>query len=212
MTLTFARFDLMSWFPRRQTLLPLVFIVVIGIGLPVPGMAIAASAFVTSLMLSVPFLGDERDHLDMLYGVLPISRRAIVIGRALSILAYGAAATAVATVVTLSMAAIRGTAAAPELLAVAYAASFAIVGLSVGVQLPVLFRVGYSRGRLMVYVPALLVAGGAWIAQSAGLLDSNMIASIPLTLGVWICVAIGALSLVAGTAIAVRMYSSRELR
>ncbi|MER7448200.1 hypothetical protein [Microbacterium sp. NPDC097977] len=34
----------------------------------------------TSLMLSGPFLGDERDHLCTLYGILPISRRVVVVG------------------------------------------------------------------------------------------------------------------------------------
>lgn len=211
MIFAFTRFDLMSWVPRKQTLLPLVFIVVVGIGLPVPGMAIAASAFVTSLMLSAPFLGDERDSLDTLYGVLPVSRRAIVFGRALSILAYGVVAMIIATVVTLSTAAVRGTTVAPGLLAVAYAAAFAIVGLSIGVQLPVLFRVGYSRGRFMVYAPVLLIAGGAWIAQSTGMLNGDVISSIPFALGVGVCVVIGVLGVVIGTVVAARLYSSRDL-
>ncbi|MFJ2544810.1 ABC-2 transporter permease [Microbacterium sp. NPDC087589] len=211
MTFAFTRFDLMSWFPRRQTLLPLAFIVVVGILLPVPGMAIAASAFVTSLMLSAPFLGDERDHLDTLYGVLPISRRAVVVGRALSILLYGVVAMIIATVATLGVAAARGTAIAPELLAIGYAAAFAVVGLSLGVQLPVLFRVGYSRGRLMVYAPTLLIGGSAWAAQSLGLIDSTALASIPLELVVGVCAAIGALGIIVGTVLAVRLYSTREL-
>src|SRR5690606_8383979 len=98
MSFAFTRFDLMSWFPRRQTLLPLAFIAVVGILFPVPGIAVAASALVTSLMLTAPFLGDERDRLDTLYGVLPISRRAIVVGRALSVLVYGVIAMIIATI------------------------------------------------------------------------------------------------------------------
>lgn len=211
MTFAFTRFDLMSWFPRRQTLLPLAFIVVVGMLLPVPGMAIAASAFVASLMLSAPFLGDERDHLDTLYGVLPISRRAVVIGRALSILLYGVLAMIIATIATLGVAAVRGTTIAPELLGISYAAAFAVVGLSLGVQLPVLFRVGYSRGRLMVYAPTLLIAGSAWAAQSLGLIDSTALASIPVELVVGVCAGIGALGIIVGTGLAVRLYSTREL-
>lgn len=211
MTFAFTRFDLMSWFPRRQTLLPLAFIVVVGILLPVPGMAIAASAFVTSLMLSAPFLGDERDHLDTLYGVLPISRRAVVIGRALSLLLYGVVAMIIATVATLAVATARGTTIAPELLMIGYAAAFAVVGLSLGVQLPVLFRVGYSRGRLMVYAPTLLIAGSAWAAQSLGLIDSTALSSIPVELVVGVCTAIGALGIIIGTVLAIRLYATREL-
>lgn len=212
MTFAFTRLDVMSWFPRRQSLLPLAFIVVVGILLPVPGMAIVASAFVTSLMLSAPFLGDERDHLDTLYGVLPISRRAVVVGRALSIVLYGVIAMAVATATTLVVAAVRGTPVAPELLGFGFAAAFAVVGVAVGVQLPVLFRVGYSRGRLMVYAPALLLAAGAWISQTFGLVDGDVIGAIPPALGLGVCVVIGVVGLVVGVAVAVRLYSTRELR
>lgn len=212
MTFAFTRFDLMSWFPRRQTLLPLAFIVVVGIVLPVPGMAIAAAAFVTSLMLSAPFLGDERDHLDTLYGVLPISRRAVVVGRALSILAYGVVALIVATVAMLGVAAVRGTPITPELLAIGYAVAFAIIGLSIGVQLPVLFRVGYSRGRLAVYAPTLLIAGAAWAGQAMGLIDGDTFSAIPLELVIGASIAIGALGILIGTFTAVRLYATRELR
>ena len=211
MSIAFTRFDLMSWFPRKQTLLPLAFIALVGIVLPIPGMAIVASAFVTSLMLSAPFLGDERDRLDTLYGILPISRRSIVSGRAMAILLYGVAAMIIATITTLSVAAIRGTTIAPEVLAIGYAAAFAIIGLSVGVQLPVLFRVGYSRGRLMVYAPVLLIAGGAWITQATGIIDGDTIGAIPLGLGVGACLIVGALGIIIGTAVAARLYQTREL-
>lgn len=211
MSFAFARFDLMSWFPRRQTLLPLAFVVLVGIVFPVPGMAIVAAAFVTSLMLSAPFLGDERDRLDTLYGVLPISRRAIVIGRALSILTYGVIAMLLATAATLAVAAVRATAITAEMLAIGYAVSLAIVGISVGVQLPVLFRIGYSRGRFMVYAPAFVIVGVAWIAQTLGV-GSDVIGSIPPAVGVGSCVATGLLGIIIGTIMAVRFYSRREIR
>ncbi|WP_144875146.1 ABC-2 transporter permease [Microbacterium sp. 1.5R] len=212
MTLAFTRLDVMSWFPRRQTLLPLAFVVVVGLVLPIPGMAIVAAAFVTSLMLSAPFLGDERDHLDTLYGILPLSRRAVVIGRLLSILIYGVIAMAIATVTTLAVAAARGATVAPEFLGICFAAAFAVMGIAVGVQLPVLFRVGYSRGRLMVYAPALLLAAAAWASQAFGLVDGDLIGTIPPALGLSVCVAVGVVGIVVGTILAVRLYSTRELR
>jgi ABC-2 family transporter protein len=212
MSFAFTRFDLMSWFAQRQTLLALALIVVVGILVPVPGMAIIASALVTSLMLSTPFLGDERDRLDTLYGVLPISRRAIVVGRALSILVYGVVALVVATAATLGVAVVRGAMIAPDLLAIAYAAAFAIVGLSIAAQLPVLFRVGYSRGRLMVYAPTILIVGAAWIAQAVGVIDGEALGSIPFALGLGVCAAIGVLGILIGTVVAVRLYVRRELR
>ena len=117
----------------------------------------------------------------------------------------------IATVATLGSAGVRGTTVTPEMLMIGYAASLAIVGLSIGVQLPVLFRVGYSRGRFIVYAPAIVIAGAAWIAQAVGV-DGDVIGSIPLAVGLSICAIVGALGIVIGTALAVRVYSRRELR
>lgn len=212
MTFAFARLDVISWFPRRQTLLPLAFIVVVGIVLPLPGMAIIAAAFVTALMLSAPFLGDERDGLDTLYGILPISRRTVVVGRALSILLYGVIAMGIAALTTVVVAAVRGIAVPLELMGLGFAAAFAVIGVSLGVQLPVLFRVGYSRGRLAVYAPALVLAAGAWASQALGLLDGDMIGAIPPALAVGVCVGVGIIGLVVGIVVAVRAYSTRAVR
>ncbi len=212
MSLAFARFDLQSWLPRTQTLLPLAFIAVVGIVLPVPGMAIAASAIVTMLLVSAPFLGDERGRLDTLYGVLPVSRRSIVVGRMLAILVLFVIAAAVANATTLVVAAVRGGSPDPQLLLIANAAAFALVGLAVSLQLPVLFRIGYSRGRLMAYAPALVIAGLAWLGQELGLLTSDASAPAPVAVLAGIGFALGVLGVVVGTAVAVRQYEGRELR
>lgn len=213
MIATFARFDLLSWFPRKQTLLTLLFVVVIGVLLPVPGMAILAAAIVTSLMVSTPFLGDEKGRLDTLYGLLPIARSTVVTGRAISIVAYGLAAAVLATAVTLVMAAARGQQVAAELLLVALAVAAAIVGLSMALQLPVLFRIGYSRGRLVSYAPALVVAGAAWIAQATGMLAplQTAAAGIPVPVIIVGGILLGILGIVIATAIAARLYRDRAL-
>ncbi len=212
MSLAFARFDLQSWLPRTQTLLPLAFIAAVGVVLPVPGMAIAASAIVTMLLVSAPFLGDERGRLDTLYGVLPVSRRSIVVGRTLAILLLFVIAAAIANATTLIVSAVRGGSPDPQLLLVANAAAFALVGLAVSLQLPVLFRIGYSRGRLMAYAPALVIAGLAWLGQELGLLTSDAAAPAPIPVLAGIGFAVGALGIVVGALLAVRQYEGRELR
>mgnify|MGYP000956389816 CR=1 FL=1 len=168
MIISFTRLDLSAWFPRTQTLLTLLFVAVVGVILPIPGMAIVAAGLVTSLMVSAPFLGDERGHLNTLYGVLPVSRGTVVAGRALSILCYYLVAAALATVVTVVTAVVRGSQIPTELLLVAHAVSLGFIGLSMALQLPVFFRIGYSRGRLMAYARAFVVAGGAWLLQATG--------------------------------------------
>src|SRR5690606_34005057 len=125
MIAAFTRLDLSSWFLRTQTALTLLLVVAVGILLPVPGMAIIAAALVTSLMVSAPFLADEREHLNTLYGVLPVSRRTVVTGRALSIVTYYIAAAALATLVTVISATVRGGRIEPEVLLIAHAVGVA---------------------------------------------------------------------------------------
>lgn len=213
MITAFTRFDLMSWFPRTQTLLTLLFVAVIGVLLPVPGMAVMAAALVTSMMVSAPFLGDERGRLDTLYGVLPISRGTVVIGRTLSVVTYYLAAAVLATAVTVVVALVRGERVPAELLLIAHAVALAVVGLAMALQLPVLFRVGYSRGRLVAYAPAFVAAGLAWLAQATGTLGSveDALAGAPFALIAGIAVLLGLAGIVVGTALSVRLYRLREL-
>lgn len=213
MIASFTRLDLSSWFPRSQTLLTLAFVVVIGVLLPVPGMAVMAAAAVTSLMVSAPFLGDERGHLDTLYGVLPVSRRTVVIGRALSVFSYYLVAAALATAVTVVMATVRGDAIAVEILLIAHASALAFVGLSMALQLPVFFRIGYSRGRLMAYAPVFVVAGLAWLTQALGVQGPFVEAfdGVPIAAIAGAGAAIGVGGIICAIVVGARLYRTREL-
>lgn len=213
MTFAFARFDLRSWLPRTQTLLPLLVVLIAGVMLPVPGMAIMAAAFVASLTVSAPFIGDEKGRLDTLYGVMPIPRGAVVRGRALAVLVYALVAAVLATVVTVVMATIRGDELATDIIVIMLAIGFAFLGLSLSMQLPVLFRIGYARGRLMSFAPALVVAGLAWLAQATGLLEPMQEAAsdVPFGVGIGVCVAIGVIGIVVAVVLATASYRTREL-
>jgi len=213
MIAAFTRLDLSSWLPRPQTLLTLLFVVVVGVLLPVPGMAIVAAALVTSLMVSAPFLGDERGHLDILYGVLPVSRGTIVVGRALSVFSYYLVASVIATATTIATEVAREGAISAEPLIIAHAVAFAFVGVSVAFQLPVLFRIGYSRGRLMAYAPAFLIAGLAWLVQAVGATASiqRSLEGISVTTVGVAGVLIGIVGIILAVALSTRFYRSREL-
>src|SRR5690606_32438626 len=210
MTIAFIRFDLLSWLPRKQTLLPLAFIVVVGVALPVPGMAVVASAVVASMMISAPFLADERGRLDILYGLLPISRNKVVVGRAAALLVYYVVASGAAAFTTFVVGIARGDAIPMELVGVALAVGFAFIGLAMALQLPVLFRVGYTRGRLVAYAPAFVVAGLIWLNQATGLvtMEGQLLSTIGLVIA---GVVIGAFGSALGVVIATRMYRNREL-
>jgi hypothetical protein len=212
-SLTFARFDLRSWLPRTQTLLPLVLVAAVGIVLPVPAMAIVAAALVTSLTVSAPFLTDERDRLDTLYGVLPVSRGAVVAGRAIALVVYFFLAAVLAVLVTVAVALVRGWEVPVEITIVALGAAFAIVGLATIIQLPVLFKMGYSRGRLVAYAPPLVLAGAAWLAGTLDALDpvAAAFSGIPPIVMLGVGAVLGVLGIVVGAMISVGVYRRREL-
>ena len=212
MTLAFARFDLRSWLPRTQTLLPLVLVVAAGIAVPVPGMAIVAAGLVTSLMVSAPFLADERSGLDTLHGLLPVTRSAVVAGRALALVAYALVAGLLATATTLAVVAVRGSAVDASIVVVLAAATAAFVGLAMAIQLPVLFAIGYARGRLVAYAPAFVVAGLAWLGQALGLIGGGTTPSLPIAPIVGVCAVLAVVGIVLGVALAMRAYRAREIR
>lgn len=213
MIAAFTRLDLSSWFPRTQTILTLLFVVAVGVLLPVPGMAIVASALVTSLMVSAPFLGDERGRLDTLYGVLPVSRSTVVIGRTLSIIAYYLVAAVLATAVTAISAIVRGGQTETELLLIAHTAALAFIGLSMTLQLPVLFRIGYTRGRLMAYTPAFAVTGIVWLLQATGALAPvrEAFERVPVVVIGGVGALIGILGIVCAIIVSAWLYRTREL-
>jgi hypothetical protein len=209
----FTRLDLSSWFPRAQTTLTLLFVIAIGVLLPIPGMAIVASAVVTSLMVSAPFLGDERGRLDTLYGVLPVSRHTVVVGRTLSIIAYYLVAAALATLVTVISTLMRGGRVEPDLLLIAHAAALAFVGLSMALQVPVFFRIGYSRGRLMSYAPVFVVVGLAWLLQATGVRAPFQAAfeAVPVVAIAAFGGLIGVIAIICAIVLSARLYRTREL-
>lgn len=209
----FARFDLLSWLPCRQTLLTLLFITAVGLILPVPGMAIVAAALATSLIVSTPFLGDERGRLDTLYGVLPVSRASVVAGRAVSLVVYYLLATGLATAATVIVTALRGDRVPSSILLISLAAGAAFVGLALALQMPVFFRVGYSRGRLMAYAPAFVIAGGAWLLQATGVHTPVLetLSGVPIAVVVAAGLGIGALGVLVAVSISTALYRTREL-
>ncbi|MGM1018754.1 MAG: ABC-2 transporter permease [Actinomycetota bacterium] len=213
MITAFTRLDLSAWFPRTQTLLTLLVVAVVGVVLPIPGMAIVAAGMVTSLMVSTPFLGDERGRLNTLYGVLPVSRSTVVAGRALSVLAYYLVAAVLATAVTVVMALVRGTQIPTDILLIAHAVALGFVGLSMALQLPVFFRIGYSRGRFMAYAPVIVVAGGAWLLQATGAHVSfqDALSGVPILAIAGVGALIALLGVVVAIVVSARVYRDREL-
>ena len=216
MIATFARFDLRNFATTQPTrvIIPLAFVVIFGATLPIPGMPILAGAIIAAVTASYPFQADERGQLDTLYASTPISRRAVTIGRYISALVMSAVATGLGVVVALIMAQIRDQQLSPSLIAMMLLAGFGVVAVTLSVQLPWFFAMGFTRGRPMIFIPVAVIAAAGWIAGQTGMLSGpssldqlqapGPAVVTPVLVG-------GSALLVASAITATRLYRRREL-
>lgn len=212
----FTRFDFVTIATTQpaRVLLPLAVIVVIGATMPIPGFAIVMGAVVASVSASVPFQGDERGRLDTLYGIAPVARSAVVIGRYVSLLVFAALAIGIGTATTLVMRAVHHEDFGRPLLATMFLVAFGCVCVAFAVQVPWFFALGFTRGRPMVYIPVAAMAFVGFAISQTGLFDGttslHLNGAPPISVAIGVLVA-GVLLLVVSALVAVRLYRRREL-
>ena len=96
--------------------------------------------------------------------------------------------------------------------------TFSSLMLAVGligpsILMPVVFRFGVTKGRMVYYVVIILVAGGggAFMAVTGGDLSTVSLPSLPGWMAAVLPVVIGAVLFAASWALAIRWYEKREL-
>ncbi|WIE64114.1 ABC-2 transporter permease [Curtobacterium sp. MCLR17_036] len=212
----FTRFDLttIALTQPLRVLLPLGFIVVFSVVFPVPGTGIVMGAAIAAVSASVPFQADERGRLDTLYGIAPVGRTAVVLGRYVSMVVYAVVALGVGVAATLAVAAVRQQDVAWPFLATMLLVGAGAVFVAVAVQLPWFFALGYTRGRPMVYIPIAVIAVGAFLVGQTGLVGSSGSPAdfaAPSGAVAATVLGIGVVLLAASAALAVRLYRRRQL-
>lgn len=153
------RLDVLTVRPyRRQLLLMVVAVAWLAVLSGPPTAVIAAGAVFASLVAAYPFAIGDKNDLDTLRSVLPVPRATFVRARYLASLGLCLVALAVCTGLAVAAAAVRHVPVdAGELGAVA-AVGFALYAVLVGLQLPVYYALGYQRGRIVAYVPLVLLS------------------------------------------------------
>lgn len=109
------------------------------------------------LLVAYPFTIGDKYALDVLYGTLAIRRSTVVYGRyALVVLLY--AAVAVCTVaLTYGMALLLRFPFSWPAMTMLVAVFFLFFALAAGLQLPIFFKLGYTKAKLITYIPLVLV-------------------------------------------------------
>jgi ABC-type transport system involved in multi-copper enzyme maturation permease subunit len=146
--------DLVTVHPyRRQYLILIAVGLVITISLPDPSVALPSAAVYAALAAAYPFaIGDKAD-LSTLLGALPVRRISVVLGRyAFATLTFGVAVS-IAIVAMIAVSAARSLPVEPLTALTLLAISFALFALTVGIQFPMYFTMGYTRARMLAYLP-----------------------------------------------------------
>lgn len=170
----FAVFDILNFATPVKRVAPALFLVLVAPwAAPSPAFGIAAAAIVMSLLASNPFAADERGRLDTLYATLPLSRRGIVVGRYLALMAVYLIAAALATAAAVVIQIKSGSAPDPLLFGAVNVIALLFFAVAVSLQLPFFFSVGFTRARLLAFIPATVVVGGGALAAQFGALSAT---------------------------------------
>jgi ABC-2 family transporter protein len=212
MILAFTRFDLGSLLASPvRAFGPIIFVMFVAVVAPFPLIAVPAAAAAVSMGVGTPFLNDERGRLDVLYATLPINRSTVVVGRYVEMAIWYVVAAALATGASIVATFVRGQTVSLAWLGLAHALSFMAVAITLALQVPVFFSVGYTRGKAAMFLPAVVI--GAACSVAAGLsagshLYENVAASglTPL-----LAVAVGVIAVVISVLVSVRIYTRRQL-
>jgi len=130
---------------------------IIGIVSSQPAMAIMVLLTFSAFFMSICFAICEKSNLNKLYGILPIKRYQIVIGRYLFSLLLAVVSSAVAAILTLLVSLFFGI----GVTAIAYSqflsGSFFIFCLFIAIQFPFYFKFDYTKVAAVAVLPFVLV-------------------------------------------------------
>ncbi|AEE44426.1 ABC-2 transporter permease [Cellulomonas fimi] len=167
-----VRLDVLTVRPyARQLLLVVAAVAWIALMSGPPTAVVASGSVFAALVAAYPFaIGDKHD-LDTLRAVLPVARGTHVRARYAGSLALYVVALAVCVALALGTSVARHTPPALGELGTVVAVGYALYALLVGLQLPVYYALGYTRGRMVAYLP--LVVLSAAVAGSAAVLGDR---------------------------------------
>ena len=129
------------------------------------------SCSIAAVVAAYPFAVEDKNDLGTLHASLPVQRGTLVLARyVLSLLTY-LVATAAATVLAVAWSTTGDAVVTAGELGLVATAGFVTYALLVGIQLPVYYAVGYTRGRLLGYVPIMLLSAGGAALGASGEVD-----------------------------------------
>lgn len=146
----FVALDLRTLSPHLKTIMLTVGVLVVLVGIPAATAPAVQMVVALGLVMMIPshlFSVDERAGLDLLYGLLPIRRRTVVIGRYTTILFTVVISAAVGTVAACAIATLKQLPVQGISVSTCYLVSAMLILQAI--QMPLFFMLGYAKARIM---------------------------------------------------------------
>jgi hypothetical protein len=118
-----------------------------------PALALLVVAVFASVAGSYPFAIGDKVDLATLHGTLPVRRDAVVLGRYVFAIITFVVVMALAMVVVVVVTAARSLPFEPGFVAFVLVVGLVVFAVAVGIQFPLYFTMGYTRARLLSYLP-----------------------------------------------------------
>jgi len=163
-----VRLDVRTVSPYRRQLLPLVGVAAILSAVSTDSVVVVlAGAVFGSATASYPFAVGDKYDLDTLRAVLPVPRGLLVAARYLFAAGVYLVVGALATALALLAAAAREQPVDAGALLTALAVGFGTYAVLAGLQLPVYYALGYTRGRMVAFLPVVLASTAVGLVLSS---------------------------------------------
>jgi hypothetical protein len=175
-----------------------------------PATAQVIAAVFATFLASYPFAIADKFDLDTLYGMLPLSRRALVAGRFVFALGLFVAAALFGAVLAAAIAAARHETIGAGDEGLVLAISFAIFAAVVALQHPLFWALGYTKARAVSYVPLLALALGGALLPMLGFDPTGPSGAMP-AYGALVAALVGGgvVALAASVVVSVRLDARR---
>ena len=137
----------------------------------------SAISFIISLIMFAgtficfPFESTDNSNLNVLYASLPTNRKSIIVARYISILIILATSLIVAVVGSILMDLAFSNPLSFSFIATFTCIAFALYMFNVGFQTPFMYRFGYVKGKIFIWIPIIIVMAIMFIPDLLGAFD-----------------------------------------
>lgn len=158
----------------------------------------------------------EKNHLNKLYGILPLGKADVVIGRYLYTFLFGIVQAILAGVISYVISRTTGVASDNFALTVTLFLSFIYFCFAVGIAFPIYFKAGFSKAYVFTMVPIYLIFIGVFFLSKKtnalnGLKDILLYFSVHQVMLLLSGIGIGLILLVISGAVSYLIYRRSEL-